>query len=282
MGADVSAEIAASQGAVQTLDRGEGRIAYEVSGEGPLVVCVPGMGDLRSTFRHLAPALREAGYRVAVFDLRGHGDSDTTFSAYDDLAAGKDAIALVEHLGGPAILVGNSMGAGACAWAAAERPDLVSDLVLLAPFVRQPKLSLPMRAALRMILWRPWGPAMLKVYLAKAYPGRRSADVEAHRERMLASLRRPGYWPAFIETTHTSHAPVEARLAEVKARTLVVMGEKDPDFPDPAAEAEAIRQQLRSARIVMVPNAGHYPQGEFPERVNPAVIAFLRDTSAHA
>ena len=39
----------------QYLDRGEGRIAYDVTGSGPLVVAVPGMGDLRSTYRHLAP-----------------------------------------------------------------------------------------------------------------------------------------------------------------------------------------------------------------------------------
>ncbi len=64
----------------QYLDRGEGRIAYDVTGSGPLVVAVPGMGDLRSSYRHLAPALVDAGFRVATMDLRGHGDSDTTFS----------------------------------------------------------------------------------------------------------------------------------------------------------------------------------------------------------
>ena len=34
-----------------------GTVAYEIAGAGPLVVCVPGMGDLRSTWRHLAPSL---------------------------------------------------------------------------------------------------------------------------------------------------------------------------------------------------------------------------------
>src|SRR5580704_7298801 len=66
------------------LSRPGGHIGYDVAGTGPLVVLVPGMGDLRASYRFLAPALREAGYRVACTDLRGHGDSDTTFASYGD------------------------------------------------------------------------------------------------------------------------------------------------------------------------------------------------------
>src|SRR3972149_5757052 len=92
------------------LDRPDGRIAYDVVGDGPLVVCVPGMGDPRSVYRFLSPVLVDAGFRVAPLDLRGHGDSDATFRAYDDVAAGRDILALVAELGGPPIGIGNSMG----------------------------------------------------------------------------------------------------------------------------------------------------------------------------
>src|SRR6476620_8436673 len=118
--------------------RPEGRIAYDMVGTGPLVVCVPGMGELRTVYRRTAPALAAAGYRVVTMDLRGHGDSDATFTAYDDVAAGGDLLALLEQLGGPAVVIGNSMGAGAAAWAAAERPELVTGLVLVGAFVRNP------------------------------------------------------------------------------------------------------------------------------------------------
>ena len=121
------------------LDRGDGRIAYDIAGSGPLVLCVPGMADLRSTWRHLIPALVEAGFRVASMDLRGHGDSDTTFGSYDDVAAASDIAALVEHLGGPAIVVGNSMGAAAAVIAAAQQPELIAGLALVGPFVRNPQ-----------------------------------------------------------------------------------------------------------------------------------------------
>ncbi len=106
------------------LARPDGRIAYDVSGTGPLLVLVPGMGDLRGGYRFLAPALRGAGYRVACADLRGHGDSDATFTAYGDQETAGDTIALIEELGEPAVVIGNSMGAGPATLAAAERPSL--------------------------------------------------------------------------------------------------------------------------------------------------------------
>src|SRR3954471_8103956 len=121
--------------------RPEGRIAYDTVGTGPLVVCVPGMGELRSTYRATAPALAAAGHRVVTMDLRGHGDSDATFDAYDDVATAGDLLALIEFLGEPALVIGNSLGAGSAAWAAAERPDLVRGLVLVGAYVRNPSVG---------------------------------------------------------------------------------------------------------------------------------------------
>jgi pimeloyl-ACP methyl ester carboxylesterase len=240
------------------------------------------MGDLRSGYRLLAPALIDAGYRVAAMDLRGHGDSDTTFTDYDDVAAGTDALALVAELGGgPAVLVGSSMGAGAAAWAAAEAPGRVSALVLIGPFVRNPPAGRAAALAFRLALLRPWGPAAWSAWYARLFPGRAPTDLAAHRARIRASLRRPGAWQAFAATTRTSHAPVEARLGDVTAPTLVVMGDRDPDFGDPAAEAALIAKRL-AGRVVMVPGSGHYPHAEYPEIVNPAIADFLRAGAQHA
>jgi len=264
------------------LARPGGRIAYDVTGEGPLVVAVPGMGDVRSVYRFLAPALADAGFRVATMDLRGHGESDTTFDQYDDVAAGTDLLALVEELGGgPAVLVGNSMGAGAAAWAAVESPGKVRALVLIGPFVRNAPVGRGAALAFRLALLRPWGPAAWNAWYAKLYPGRRPADFEAHRARIRASLRRPGGWAAFARTTHTSHAPAAARLDSVTAPTLVVMGDADPDFKDPAAEAAWIAETLRG-RAVIVPGSGHYPHAEYPEIVTPEVVEFLRREASGA
>ena len=259
-----------------------GRIAYDVAGEGPLVVCVPGMGDVRAVYRFLAPALVEAGFRVATMDLRGHGDSDTTFEAYDDVAAATDLLALVDELGGgPAVLVGNSMGAGAAAWAAAESPEKVRALVLIGPFVRNAPVGRAAAIAFRLMLLRPWGAAAWNAWYAKLYPGRKPADLQTHRARIRAALRRPGGWNAFARTTHTTHAPVEARLGSVAAPTLVVMGDADPDFKDAPAEAAWIAETLHG-RALIVPGSGHYPHAEYPEIVAPAVVEFLRGEASGA
>jgi pimeloyl-ACP methyl ester carboxylesterase len=263
------------------LTRPDGRISYDIGGDGPLVLLVPGMGDLRAAYRFLAPALREAGYRVACTDLRGHGDSDSTFTSYGDTETAADLIALIEELGGPAIIAGNSMGAAAAVLAAAQRPELVSGLVLIGPFVRNPATSAMQRIALRAAMAWPWAAMSWKFYLPKLYAGRRPDDFDEYRGQIVASLRRPGYAKAFSLTTRTSHAPAEARLADVTAPVLVVMGEQDPDFPDPRAEADWISLALR-AEVVMVPEAGHYPQSQRPDITTAAILRFLQTARGRA
>ena len=256
------------------LDREGGRIAYDVHGTGPLVICAPGMGDIRQTFRYLVPALVEAGYRVATFDIRGHGESDTTFCSYDDEAEASDLIALAGRLGAPATVVGNSMGSAAGVIAASQRPELIGSLVLVGPFVREPHVSLATRILLRVATAPLWAAPVWKSYLPKLYAGRKPADQAEFAAKANAAMRRKGYASAFSKTTHTLHDTAEAALPGVTVPVLVVMGELDPDFPRPVDEAAWIAQQLR-AEVLMVPEAGHYPQSQQPEIVNPAIVAFL-------
>lgn len=63
------------------LDRPGGHIAYDDRGSGPLVVMVPGLGDLRAEYRFLTAKLVEAGFRAVTMDLRGHGESGTGWPA---------------------------------------------------------------------------------------------------------------------------------------------------------------------------------------------------------
>ena len=52
------------------------------------------------------------------------------------------------------------------------------------------------------------------------------------------------------------------------------MGTRDPDFPDAAAEAQWLAEQLRADSLI-VDGAGHYPHTEMPEQVAPKVLSFV-------
>ena len=257
-----------------------GTLAVELTGIGPLVLCVPGMGETRASFRHLAAGLTARGFRVAAMDLRGHGDSSADFVQYDDEAAARDVLAIIEHLGGgPAVVIGNSMGAAAAVIAAATRPEAVDRLVLIGPFVRQhggPVNQALMRTMFRVLIARPWGPAAWRAYYLSLFGTERPADHDAHVAQTTASLRRPGRWRAFQATTRTSHAPAEAALPRVSAPTLVIMGDRDRDFPDPEAEARWIADAVRG-EVRMIAGAGHYPMGEQPEYVLAALEHFMEE-----
>lgn len=264
------------------LSRPQGRIAYDVQGQGPLVVLVPGMGDLRASYRFLAPQLLAAGFRVVMTDLRGHGDSDATFTEYGDEATAGDVAALIDELGGPAVLVGNSMGAAAAVVVAAQHPDSVSGLVLIGPFVREPKVSLLNRLLLRVAMARPWATRAWRAYLPSLFAGRKPVDLPEHLAAVAESMRRPGYARAFHQTVRqTSHDVAEQALAEVAAPALVIMGQQDPDWPDPQVEARWIGDML-SAAVDVVPDAGHYPQAQQPEATGRAVCDFARSVTERA
>lgn len=262
------------------IERPDGRLIVQSTGTGPLVLCLPGMGESTASYRHLTQPLADAGYSVALLDLRGHGDSATTFTAYGDEANADDVLAVIEALErGPAVILGNSMGAAVAVIAAARRPEAVQGLVLLGPFVRDHG-SAAMRLAMRAALAKPWGPVVWRSYYRGLFGQQRPADHDAHTAHALDLLARPGRWPAFQATARTSHAPAEAALAQVTAPTLVLMGSKDKDFPDPEAEARWVADALRG-RHVMIPGAGHYVMGEQPEVTLNAVLPFLAEVTRH-
>lgn len=262
------------------LARPAGRIAYDDTGAGPLVVALPSLGDLRQEYRFLAPQLVAAGYRVVTMDLRGMGESSTGWADYSVAATGADILALLEELkAGPAIIVGTSYAAGAAAWAAAERPALFAGLVLIGPFVRDVPVPGVQKLALKALLQRPWGAAAWGMYYRKLYPTSPPDDLVDYIERLKTNLRESGRFAALQAMVWSSKADAERRLADVHAPTLVVMGTQDPDFKDPAAEARLVAERLHG-ELALVEGAGHYPHAEMPVEVGPRIVSFLNDLRA--
>lgn len=266
--------------ATSWLERGHGLIAYDVEGDGPLVVCVPGLGDLRGEYRFLAPTLVEAGFEVATLDLRGHGESTV---GWDDLSAeaiGSDIVALVEALEAPAaVVVGTSMAAGAAVWAAVEEPERVAGVVLIGPFVRDvgsPAVQRLLRLVFRALLARPWGVAFWMRYWTSLFPIRRPPDFDEYAAGLRANLSDPARFAALrAMMLGPTRRGIETRLAHVRQPALVVMGTKDRDFKDPAAEAQLVADRV-GGDVRMIEDAGHYPHVEFPERTSEPIVDFSR------
>lgn len=262
-----------------------GKIAYEVTGGGPLVILVPGIGNNRDAYRFVTPRLVEAGYRVAVVDLRGCGESSAQWPSYTRTDIAGDLIALIRRLGGPAVLVGHSISGGAATIAAAQAPDLVTGIIELAPFTRKQtfklgdlRVSRYRKGTLRMIGTMLGSLTAWKSYLALAYPGKKPADWTADLARIDAMLREPGRMKALQKMTQAAPADAGAQLANVRCPALIVEGSLDPDWADPQAEGEAIVAAMPTGmvRLTMIEGAGHYPHVQHSDEVVSLVIAFLQ------
>lgn len=131
-----------------------------------------------------------------------------------------------------------------------------------------------MPVLLRAAFGGPWAAFLWGKYYGSLYPTRQPDDFESYRADLVANLRQPGRMVAAKAMMFASKAEVERRLPEVSAPTLVLMGSKDPDFPDPEAEARHVAQLLRG-EYAMIAGAGHYPHAEMPDETAPHIIRFL-------
>jgi pimeloyl-ACP methyl ester carboxylesterase len=258
-----------------------GRVAYDdTGGDGPLILALPGMGDLRSEYRLLRPVLRRSGYRVVTMDVRGFGETSARWNDYSAHAVGRDVVALLRHLdAGPAVVLGNSFAAGSALWAAHDAPERVSGVVLLGPVVRDQKLSLFARIALSVGFSGPWRVWFWTTFWDSLFPSSRPTDHAQMKEALSRNLHEPGRMDALRSMIHLSKADTAAIVPKTKVSTLVVMGTRDPDFPDAAAEARWLAGEL-GAESLLVEGAGHYPHVEMPDQVIPRLLSFIGGVQA--
>ena len=105
---------------------------YEVHGEGPPLLLVPGLGVDVDFFRAIIDDLATS-YRVVAFDPRGAGRSDKPDIPYSIDGMADDAVGLLDHLGiDRATVLGCSMGGRTALMLALDHPNLVDRLVLAA------------------------------------------------------------------------------------------------------------------------------------------------------
>lgn len=249
------------------MDTADGRIAYELRGDGagPLAVCLPGMGDIRSVYDAVADGLVSAGWRVALVDLPGHGDSEAG-AAPSQVRIGEAAAALVDLLGGPAVVVGHSFTPDSALVASQCSPG-VRGVVCVAPWATTPRLNGPMRALTGLVARWPWAWGAFYRSLNKVGGDRLTGHVRA----VKASLRRQGGTATLGRMALGEGKDAADRRSPTTCPVVVVMGSLDPDFKDPAAEATSFAAEC-GGEVVMAVGAGHYPHAETPEVVVEAIL----------
>jgi pimeloyl-ACP methyl ester carboxylesterase len=261
----------------QQLEVAGGTIAFDDSGgDAPLVVMLPGAGDVRNEYRCVAPDLEAGGARVVTMDLRGHGDSSPDWPGYGMADTAADLVALLDHLDvGPATVVATSFAPAAALWAAADRPDLIGRLVLISAHLEAaPNWQ---RIPLRLMLRAPFAGKLWAGQFRKWHPAAPPADLDEKAAALAAMMADPRRRKAVRETLTAHRNGLAARIDRVEVPTLVVMGGADSHFKDPAAEGASIAEAT-GGKLQVVPDAGHYPHVEFPGQVVAAIADFLAET----
>jgi pimeloyl-ACP methyl ester carboxylesterase len=262
-------------------------VHYETAGQGPTVVLIhEAVGDGRMWAPQVDALSR--GYRVVVPDLRGYGQSalpPERFRHVDDVRAVLDRLG-IERVAA----VGGSLGARVALELALTAPERVWALVLVAPGLSGVEWSEDVRAS-----WTAEDAALEAGNVDEAVevnlrtwvdgPHRRADEVDpgirAHvgdmqrraLEVQVAAYADPDRQPA----EEALDPPASARLAEVSATTLVVVGNLDQ--PDILALAERTAAEIPGARKVVVHGTAHVPNLERPDQVSELLLEFLDSQS---
>jgi pimeloyl-ACP methyl ester carboxylesterase len=252
----------------------------EVAGEGPAVVLVhEGICDSRMWDREWQEW--SPSFRLLRADLRGFGNSPLEPGPF---AQARDLIEVLEAHGMErAALVGVSLGGRVALEVALARPELVSALVLVAPGLPGHEWSQEMRDA-----WAEEEAAFEAGDLDAAVeaslrtwvdgPRRRPEDVDPQMRARVAEMQRRAYELAVGVEEDEEELLVEdlaQKLAEVRAPTLVLVGEEDQ--PDMHAIAERLAREIPGARLERIEATAHVPSLERPREFDELVLPFLRE-----
>ncbi len=276
------------------------QLYYQVDGEGgdPIVVLHGGPGLSMAYLEPDLAFLAGSRRRLIFYDQRGSGRSTVTADPMlINVGRHVEDLEMVRRFFdlGRMILVGHSWGAGLAVHYAARYPEHVARLLLVSP--------IPPRSSPYMIEFgrnlRKWMNEELRADLDAAAAAREGA------EDPLAACR--AYWAIFIrgyladpdhppplggdvcgdpaEAVRNQETVLSLTMSplgdydwrplarSIKARTLVIHGERDP-IPMQAAVEWTVA--FDRARLLAVPDSGHFPFAEQPSRFFDAADRFLR------
>lgn len=260
---------------------------HDFGGSGQPIVAVHGLGGAHLNWLPVADGLT-AGANLLAPDLPGFGYSPPRTS-YTVRTHARAIIELLESLGRPVVLMGNSLGGLITIQVASDRPDLVERLVLVAPAgpPRWDDDRIDRVVARRLLIQGlpGMGPMVVNRYWKLTSPASQMRDtlavVCAHPDRIpaavieaslkLAAARRKQPWAveALVRSGRSAGAVLARRnrlrqiLGRIDAPTLIIQGSADRIIP--GSGVEWIAAARPDWDLVIMEDCGHCPQLEAPE-----------------
>ncbi len=230
--------------------------------EAPPVVMLHGLvwGNMASFYSSIALKLA-AGFRVILYDQRGHGGSSLAHSGFDLESQANDLAAVLAHFGLASTrvdLVGHSMGALIALRFALRQPAAVRRLALLdAPMPASAHVAPSLRSCI--------SEADLDSLIDPHLKGRRR---DRMRQRLCALLLQSSL---VTDVSAMDNEPAAA-MAGFDVRVLLIYGRTSPCLE----AGEALRRVLRHVEFCVL-EAGHYVLEEAPEQLLAHLTRFLSE-----
>jgi pimeloyl-ACP methyl ester carboxylesterase len=262
----------------------DGVTHYEAAGpvNGAPVVFVHGFSTPAFIWDKNFPRVAEAGYRAVRYDLYSRGLSDRLPGVrHDDELFDRQLLELIQtlQLPAPVRLVGLSMGGAIVVNFAKRHPELVHSVVLVDPA----GFPLPMPLSARLMQWPGVGEYLMRV----AGPGAMRQGMASNfhdpsllnefAEKFAPQMRYKGYLAGQLSTLRymplQTLQPAYEALGRSGKPVLLVWGKQDAVIP--YATVEKVQTAVPQTQLLTVDPAGHVPNYERPEVVNPRLLEFL-------
>ncbi|MBI2761666.1 MAG: alpha/beta fold hydrolase [Chloroflexi bacterium] len=258
-------------------------IAYEdTGGEGAPVVLIHGHSvDLRMWPLQML-ALREAGYRVVRYDVRGHGHTTAPGNGYTWPVYSADLHGLLDALSLPSVhLAGFSMGGGIALQYALDHPERVASLTLIDSavpgFTYSDEFAAGIEALVEAVRAEGWRRAAERLWLPHPmFDGlrRHPAAFRVLRDLVLDYPARD----YLVDPPNPEEPEAVSRLHELAMPVQVLVGAED--LVDFLLAAQLVAANAPRSRLEVVAGAGHVLPLERPNDVNRLLLEFLSDPDA--